>query len=173
MRQLEFVECYSVRDSNRRVLYPESWMYRRQAAYGILIKHGQILLMRIKSSGLFWLPGGGVDSEETLKEACHREFLEETGIAVRVGKHLGGFERPFCYDPLHSDIFDVFWNEAHIFRCEADDTHLLADDEVDDLEGEKPRWYPIESITEEIFQHADSNLSRMVMQEIGHALTTS
>lgn len=55
---------------------------------GILVKEGDILLVRHEKNGRsYWLiPGGGVDFGETAEEALIREFQEEVGISIKVGK---------------------------------------------------------------------------------------
>ncbi len=55
---------------------------------GILVKDGQILLVRHEKIGkIYWLiPGGGVDFGESAEEALKREFREEVGLDIKVGK---------------------------------------------------------------------------------------
>ncbi|QKG56049.1 NUDIX domain-containing protein [Hymenobacter sp. BRD128] len=67
---------------------------------GILVRDGAILLAAhrglLPAGATFWSPpGGGWAFGESLKEALQREFLEETGLAVRVGRqlHLHEFRR--------------------------------------------------------------------------------
>ena len=49
----------------------------------------------------FWAPpGGGVEFGERAKDALRREFDEETGLTVKVGKFLFGCE--FVEKPLHA-----------------------------------------------------------------------
>jgi 8-oxo-dGTP diphosphatase len=49
----------------------------------------------------FWCPpGGGTQFGETATEALVREFVEETGLQVRVGKLL--FVNEFLAPPLHA-----------------------------------------------------------------------
>ncbi len=43
-------------------------------------KSGELLVVRHDGVGLWVLPGGGVDSSETLQEAARRELREEAGI---------------------------------------------------------------------------------------------
>jgi 8-oxo-dGTP pyrophosphatase MutT (NUDIX family) len=61
---------------------------------GIIFKDGKLLCQQLKpgSDGLardYWCtPGGGLDDNEPLYEGLHREMIEETGIAPRIGKLL-------------------------------------------------------------------------------------
>lgn len=60
-------------------------------------------------SGPFWAPpGGGVEFGETLHDSLKREFREETGLDVEVGRFLFGCE--FLEPPLHAVelFFEVF-----------------------------------------------------------------
>lgn len=60
----------------------------RIRAAGILVRDGQILLVRHeKYENSYWLlPGGGVNFGESIEEALIREFKEEVGLSVQVGK---------------------------------------------------------------------------------------
>ena len=67
---------------------------------GLLVRGGAILLAAhrglLPGGALFWSPpGGGWAFGESLREALVREFAEETGLAVRVGRqlHLHEFRR--------------------------------------------------------------------------------
>lgn len=55
---------------------------------GILVKDDQILLVRHEKNGnSYWLlPGGGIEFGESAEEALVREFQEEVGLKIRVGK---------------------------------------------------------------------------------------
>jgi len=55
---------------------------------GILVKDGKILLVRHEKNGKsYWLiPGGGMDFGETAEEALVREYQEEVGLKIKVGK---------------------------------------------------------------------------------------
>ncbi len=67
---------------------------------GLLLRGGALLLAAhqglLPGGAPFWSPpGGGWQFGESLKEALVREFWEETGLAVRVGRflHLHEFRR--------------------------------------------------------------------------------
>ncbi len=75
---------------------------------GICIQDDQILLVRhtsVGSENTFWSPpGGGMDFGENAPAALVREFSEETGLEVEVGRML--FVSEFILPPLHAvEIF--------------------------------------------------------------------
>ena len=75
----------------------------RNSAKALIIKDGKMAAIKIRDAGEEWyiIPGGGQESEETLREAVCREVLEELGIAVECrdllfvveGVHGEGFHR--------------------------------------------------------------------------------
>lgn len=68
---------------------------------GLLVREGTLLLTAhrglLPNEQLFWSPpGGGWHFGETLQHCLRREFEEETGLAVRVGRflHLHEYQGP-------------------------------------------------------------------------------
>ncbi|MDF7639011.1 NUDIX hydrolase [Lactobacillus sp. ESL0791] len=59
-------------------------------AGGILTnKNNEILLQKRADFNSWGLPGGALEFGETAEEACKREYLEETGLKVKVTSLLG------------------------------------------------------------------------------------
>lgn len=56
--------------------------------------HGGILLTRRADNGQWCLPGGQIESGESVAEACEREVLEETGLQVHVTRLVGVYSHP-------------------------------------------------------------------------------
>lgn len=56
-------------------------LINRLSAYGVYITNDKVLLIKDPRSNRWELPGGGVESNETILQALAREFLEETGVS--------------------------------------------------------------------------------------------
>ena len=68
--------------------------YRRINVRGIIFKNGTLLAQQLKPGAGetprdYWCtPGGGLEFGESLHEGLHREMIEETNIAPKIGKLL-------------------------------------------------------------------------------------
>jgi len=87
----------------------------RVRACGICLRGEKLLVVNHQSvvKGDFWAPpGGGVSFEEQAEACILREFKEETGLTVEVGKFL--FACEFISPPLHAIelFFEVIANEG-------------------------------------------------------------
>lgn len=64
----------------------------------------KILLTKRGDNGRWCLPGGQLDSGESVTETCAREVLEETGLIVEVGRLIAVYSSPdmiLSYDDDH------------------------------------------------------------------------
>ena len=95
-----------------KVLYGERISSQGKIRLGcsaaIFDEQGRIFLTRRADNGQWCLPGGGMESGESVSEACEREVWEETGLRVRVKRLVGVYS--------HSDQLVVYpdGNKAHI-----------------------------------------------------------
>ena len=74
----------------------------------IFDEQGRVFLTRRTDNGQWCLPGGRMESGESVAEACEREVLEETGLHVRVKRLVGVYSHP---DQL---VIYPDGNKAHI-----------------------------------------------------------
>ena len=88
----------------------------------------KVLLTRRTDNGLWCLPGGRVESGESVAEACQREVWEETGLKVRVKRLVGVYSNPdqLIIYPDESKAFIV----ALCFEAEVIGGHLGLSDET-------------------------------------------
>jgi 8-oxo-dGTP diphosphatase len=104
----------------------------------------QILLIRRKNppfEGMWALPGGFVDMDETLEEAAARELKEETGITLNNMKQLkayGAVNR----DPRHRTISIVFTGLINGHQ------EIKAGDDAANA-----KWFPLNNLPPLAFDH--------------------
>jgi ADP-ribose pyrophosphatase YjhB (NUDIX family) len=60
----------------------------------IIAPDGSLLLTKRRDNGRWCLPGGRLESGESVEEACQREVLEETGLVIRVVRLVGVYSDP-------------------------------------------------------------------------------
>ncbi len=82
----------------------------RTRVCGLCRDGDRLLMVRHRGIGetdTFWCPpGGGAQFGETIIDALKREFVEETGLTIDVGKLL--FVNEFLAEPLHAlELFFV------------------------------------------------------------------
>ena len=89
------------------------------AAVGILIVEDRLLLLKRSDNdrafpGQWCFPGGKMDPGETLKEACVREFFEETGISVEVVEQVGHVCGEHQVHPVQVEVTSYRVKTAHV-----------------------------------------------------------
>lgn len=116
----------------------------------VVEQSGHILLVRRRSEpgkGLWALPGGHLEMEETMLDGAIRELKEETGIKVPEAVLRGSIVANRVFDdPYRSTIGRVI-TQAYHFKL-ADNTKLPKVKGMDD--AEKAKWVPISDIREDM-----------------------
>ena len=103
----------------------------------------QILLTKRGDNGRWCLPGGQLDSGESVSETCAREVLEETGLVVEVGHMIAVYSSPdmlLSYDKDHqyqviSFHFDVTITGGELgLSNETTDVGYFTAEEIKDMD---------------------------------------
>ncbi|MEW5996098.1 MAG: NUDIX hydrolase [Candidatus Micrarchaeota archaeon] len=108
----------------------------------VIVKEGKIVLIRRNKEpfkGMWALPGGFAEENETAEECCEREAREETGLRVRVGKLIGVFS-----DPERDPRGTV----AAAYLCEVVGGELKGG-----TDAKEARWFSPEELPELAFDH--------------------
>jgi mutator protein MutT len=140
------VECTTLYGRKKQV--PRDSLVLRPAAYAIIVNEGRLLLLTLRHSGKYHLPGGRIEAGERVEETLRREIEEETGIAVEVGELARFREVFFYYDPSETAYHGLHF----YYLCSPATLELVADEEVRDSSAERPRWVEIRGLQAEDFQ---------------------
>lgn len=125
----------------------------RVACRGIVIRDGMILLTYEVNTDQWFIPGGGMEGNESLKQCCIRELAEETGYVV---------EPLYPFLVIH-EYYEEWLYVSHYFVCEitGETQRLLTQREAE--AGLEPRWIPLEDAVTIFSKHqeyADNEMKR-------------
>ena len=138
----------------------------RRASRAIILRAGEIAMVKSEREGFYKFPGGGIESGETREGALCREVREETGLIVR-----GDTIRPFgIIREVHSDLFRhgcVFEQVSYYYRCEV--LNEIDKPELDAYESElgfKLVFVPIATAIAENTRHAAGMRTSFLRREL-------
>ena len=152
------VDCITLDGSIKKI--PQAEVKFRPAAFSLLRNEDRLLLLKLKATGKYHLPGGGVELGEPLEQALKREVLEETGLQINVGELAFFEELFFYYDPSQTA-----YHGLHFYmHATPQSTNLLIDSEVSDGSAEKPRWIPIDTLHATDFQNSSAKLLECIKE---------
>jgi ADP-ribose pyrophosphatase YjhB (NUDIX family) len=95
------------------------------AVNGAVFRANTILLVRERHEGVWTLPGGWVDVNETPSAAVEREIIEEAGYQVRATRLLALYDRDHRRHGHTPSLFHIY---KLFFHCEllSDTTRALS-----------------------------------------------
>ena len=132
---------------------PVEELFFRPSVYGVLIENNKIMLS--KQWDGYDFPGGGIELGETIPEALRREFHEETGIRIKIGK-LVNFEENFFefrYQKLRSHSF-LFYYTCKKIGGDPSEQHLTEEEKAYCGEAE---WIDLKDIKKiKFYNNVDS-----------------
>ena len=140
------IECITL--DGQKKMVPKDRLVLRPAAYAIIVHQGRVLLMRMRHSGKYHPPGGGINLGERMEDTLKREVWEEAGIEIEVVRFAHFEELFFYYDPSGTAYHGLHF----YYLCRPKTRALLDDTLVDDDAAEKPRWVDIQGLQAQDFQ---------------------
>jgi 8-oxo-dGTP pyrophosphatase MutT (NUDIX family) len=147
---MSVIECVTL-DGHKKMVQKDR-LVLRPAVYAIVVYDGQVLLMKMRHSGKYHPPGGGISVGERVEDTLKREVREETGIEVEVERFAHFEELFFYYDPSGTAYHGLHF----YYVCRPKTLTLLDDTQVNDDAAEKPRWVSIQGLQAQNFQaHGD------------------
>lgn len=118
-------------------------------SYGVIIHDGKIALIKKARGGykgLYDLPGGGIEHDETPLEALTRELMEEIGVSIVKAELLDAVSKTFKWD-VNDELIQDLHHIGILYRVEIESDELKTDaDGLDSLGGE---WKDIDKVKEE------------------------
>ena len=118
-------------------------------SYGVIIHDGKIALIKKARGGykgLYDLPGGGIEHDETPVETLHRELMEEIGVSIVKAELLDAVSKTFKWD-VNDKLIQDLHHIGILYRVEIESDELKTDaDGLDSLGGE---WKDIDKVKEE------------------------
>lgn len=125
----------------------------REACRGIVVNDGKILMTYEVNTDQWFIPGGGLEGQESIEQCCIRELAEETGCVVN----------PLFRYLTINEYYEEWLFISHYFICEItrQTQRLLTEREME--VGLEPRWIPQEdaiSIFSKHQEYADDEMKQ-------------
>ncbi|QLY39640.1 NUDIX domain-containing protein [Hujiaoplasma nucleasis] len=73
----------------------DDWLILNASAVVIVNDKNQILLQKRADNGLWGLPGGLLELEDSISQCAIREVKEETNLDIELSRFIGVFNNPF------------------------------------------------------------------------------
>lgn len=120
------------------------WENTRTACRGIILKDGCVLLSYETLTGLYMIPGGGLEEDEDERECCTREVAEETGFLIEPSECV-----------LEMDEFYEDWKyiSRYFLGTVTGQTEIKLTTREKEV-GMEPRWLPLDEAVAIFSTHA-------------------
>lgn len=112
--------------------------HTRLGVGGVLLRNGRVLVNRAVYRDRFTIPSGYVERRESLGDALVREFEEETGVTVRVGRLLAMRHKVVTAE--ESDVYFAFAVDHLEGEATARPPEIAEVREVTPAEAETAPW---------------------------------
>lgn len=115
----------------------------RVACRGIMLSDEKILLTYETNTDQWFIPGGGLENDETFEKCCIREMAEETGCLVKPRE---------CFLTIN-EYYEEWIFTSHYFWCDyvAKTERKLTERELE--VGLEPRWISVREAVDIFSKH--------------------
>ena len=131
------------------------WLVFKPVSMGVrvlMVKDGQVVLVKHVYEPYWYIPGGAVERDETLETAVRREAREETGAILNDLELFGVYT---FTDHGKSDHIAVFLSQAFELTCEGDD-------EIEDCQ-----FFRLDDLPEKVSPGSANRIQEYLNGEIG------
>ena len=135
------MEVINIYGNNRFEKYTKT----REACRGIIISDEKILLTYEVNTDQWFIPGGGIEDNESLEDCSVRELAEETGYIVRANKQI----------LTMNEYYEEYLYVSHFFVCETIGVTKRKLTEREAKVGLEPRWIPLKDAIDIFSRHQD------------------
>jgi len=127
----------------------------RKAVYAVIFNSTRKKVLTVQNSrGHYFLPGGGIENNESFQECLEREMLEETGYEVTIGSFLGNAKRFFQSTKNEHLINDGYFYLVELLDKKQEpieEDHIIKGIDIDSVQGllvhEHHCWAVYEGLT--------------------------
>lgn len=123
----------------------ETYTKTRIACRGIVINDGKILASREEKVDCWLIPGGGLETDESLEECCVREIFEETGYVVK----------PLEKFLVMNEYYEEYKYVSYYFECEVIGKGQQQLTEAEKTRGLVPRWIDLQELLAILGKHQE------------------
>ena len=123
----------------------EQYSKVREACRGIVFDNGRILLTYEVNTDQWFIPGGGLEDKESIRECCVRELAEETGCVVESKEHY------LTINEYYEEW--LFVSHYHICEYIGETERALTEREME--AGLEPRWISLNEAIDIFSKHQD------------------
>lgn len=119
----------------------------RPAVYAVILNSSNDEVVTVQTpDGYYWLPGGGLEANESHESCLKREMLEETGYDAEIGSYIGKAMQYFS-----TSRYEHILNDGHFYLAK-----LLTQIQEPTEDDHDIKWVKVNDIDELLYHKHQS-----------------